>query len=119
MVLLASTRDLGVDSVPINFFNSVPGTNLPDVAPLTPIECLQIVAVARLMMPDKEIRVCGGREHNLGDLQSWALICGADGLMVGGYLTTKGRAVEDDLKMIADAGFQVVNSEGGCGGDLG
>jgi biotin synthase len=63
--------------------------------------------VARLMMPEKEIRVCGGREQNLRDLQSWALTSGADGLMVGGYLTTGGRAVADDLKMIADAGFEI------------
>jgi biotin synthase len=71
------------------------------------MECLKVIAVARLMMPEKEIRICGGREYNLRDLQSWALVSGADGLMVGGYLTTSGRRVDDDLKMIADAGFVV------------
>jgi biotin synthase len=106
--LLETIRELSVDSVPLNFFNPVPGTALTQVAPLEPLECLKVVAVARLMMPQKEIRVCGGREHNLGDLQSWTLLSGADGLMVGGYLTTKGRAVADDLKMISDAGFTVV-----------
>jgi biotin synthase len=91
----------------LNFFHLVPGIRLDHAEPLKPLECLKIIAVARLMMPDKEIRVCGGREHNLRDLQSWALISGADGLMVGGYLTTAGRNVDDDLKMIADAGFHV------------
>lgn len=105
--LLEQIRDLDVDSVPLNFFYPVDGTRVEIDKPLAPLECLKIVAVARLMLPTKEIRVCGGREFNLGDLQSWILICGADGLMVGGYLTTRGRAVEDDLKMIADAGFTV------------
>jgi biotin synthase len=57
------------------------------------------------MMPDKEIRICGGREHNLRDLQSWIFAAGADGMMIGGYLTLAGRGVEEDLQMIRDAGM--------------
>ncbi len=106
--LLSQIRDLDVDSVPLNFLNPVKGTPLSNASPLTSLECLKVIAVARLMLPTKTIRVCGGREHNLRDLQSWLLISGADGLMVGGYLTTFGRNVDDDLKMIADAGFNVV-----------
>lgn len=106
--LLAAVRELDVDSVPLNFLNPIKGTPLEDAKPIAPLECLKVTAVARLMMPTKTIRVCGGREHNLRDLQSWLLLAGADGLMVGGYLTTKGRDVADDLRMIADAGFQVV-----------
>lgn len=105
--LLEQIRDLEVDAVPLNFLNPIPGTPLEDSVPMTPLECLKVIAVARLMMPTKEIRVCGGREKNLRDLQSWALISGADGLMVGGYLTTAGRDVQTDLQMIRDAGFEV------------
>ena len=67
---------------------------------------VKLIAVARLMMPAAEIRIAGGREVNLRDLQSWALASGADGLMIGNYLTTAGRDVEDDLRMIRDAGFE-------------
>lgn len=105
--LLEQIRELNPDSVPLNFYYPVKGTRVEINRPIEPLACLKFIAVARLMMPDKEIRVCGGREFNLGDLQSWSLICGADGMMVGGYLTTRGRAVADDLKMIADAGFTV------------
>ncbi len=105
--LLETLKTLNVDSVPLNFFYPVKGTRINIEQPVSPLECLKIVAVARLMMPDKEIRVCGGREFNLGDLQSWIFISGADGMMIGGYLTTRGRAVEDDLKMISDAGFKI------------
>jgi biotin synthase len=30
---------------------------------------------------------------------------GANGMMLGDYLTTKGRSAEDDLRMIADLGL--------------
>jgi biotin synthase len=103
--LLESLRQLEVDCAPLNFLHPIPGTPLADIEPLAPIECLKVVAVARLMMPETEIRICGGREHNLRDLQSWLLMAGADGLMVGGYLTTGGRTVSDDLRMIRDAGL--------------
>jgi biotin synthase len=105
--LLAAVRDADPESVPINFLNPVPGTRLGRLPPMPALEALKIVAVARLMMPDKEIRVCGGRERVLGDLQSWIFLAGADGMMVGGYLTTIGRAVETDRKMIEDLGLRV------------
>ncbi len=105
--LLDQIRELDVDSVPLNFYHPIPGTPSAEQSSIDALACLRVVAVARLMMPEKEIRVCGGREYNLRDLQSWLLLCGADGLMVGGYLTTSGRNVADDLKMIDDAGFTV------------
>ncbi len=103
--LLDSIRALEADSAPLNFLHPIPGTPLGALTELTPLDCVKLIAVARLMMPEREIRVCGGREHNLRDLQSWVLMAGADGIMVGGYLTTGGRTVADDLQMIHDAGF--------------
>jgi len=105
--LLAAVRQVDPDSVPLNFLNPIPGTRLGDLPPMKPLDALKAVAVARLMMPGKELRVCGGRERVLGDLQSWIFLAGADGMMVGGYLTTIGRSVEADLRMIADLGLRV------------
>jgi len=105
--LLAVLRDLGVDSVPLNFLHPIPGTRLEGRPPLPPLEALQCVAVARLMLPDREIRICGGRGRVLGDFQSWVFAAGADGLMVGGYLTTPGRPVADDLRMVREAGMRL------------
>lgn len=103
--LLESIRRLGVESVPLNFLHPIEGTPLAQLAELTPFDCLKIIAVARLMMPDAEIRICGGREHNLRDLQSWIFMAGVDGVMIGNYLTTAGRTVADDLQMIRDTGL--------------
>lgn len=105
--LLAKVRELGVESVPINFLHAIEGTPLESIEPIGALDCLKAVAVARLMMPGREIRICGGREHALGDLHSWVLLAGASGLMVGNYLTTAGRDATDDLRMIAAAGLTV------------
>lgn len=105
--LAMTLRELDVDSVPINFLNPIPGTPLAGRRDLTPFECLKIIAMLRLVLPDKDLVVCGGREVNLRDLQSMIFLAGANGMMVGGYLTTSGRSYQDDLRMIEDLGLEV------------
>lgn len=100
-------KELDVDSIPINFLNPIPGTPLENAKYLTPIECLKIISLFRLIMPRKDIFVCGGREVNLRDLQSMIFFAGANGMMIGGYLTTKGRQPEEDLNMINDLGLRI------------
>jgi biotin synthase len=100
-------RDLGVDCVPLNILNPRPGTPLANVAPPQPMEVLKTVALFRLILPTATIKIAGGREQNLGDFQAMALRAGANGMIVGGYLTTGGRPVEDDLKMVRQAGFTI------------
>ncbi len=106
--LLDCIRSLGVDSVPINFLNAIPGTPLEHAEALTPSQCLRIIAVAKLMMPSVSIRICGGREKNLRDFQSWIFAAGADSFMTGGYLVTPGRDRSSDLQMIRDAAMTLL-----------
>jgi biotin synthase len=101
-------RKLNVHSIPINFLNPVPGTPLAHVPPPTPRECLRIVAVYRLVFPSKDIKLAGGRETALRDLQSWMFYAGANGAILGNYLTTSGRDAEDDLRMVEDLGLEAV-----------
>lgn len=98
-------RRLDIDSVPINFLNPVTGTPLANASPLEPMAALKIIALYRYLMPKRHITVCGGRGKTLGDFQSWIFHAGASGMMVGDYLTTPGRQVSDDLRMVADAGL--------------
>ena len=99
---LADTlRQLGVESVPLNFLSPQQGTPFGDRTPMTPMEILKCIAVFRYMLPRAEIRIAGGRQF-LGDMQSMIFMAGASGVMIGDYLTTKGRSVEDDLRMLAD-----------------
>jgi len=103
--LALQLRELGVDAVPVNFLNPIPGTPLGGRALLPAREALRIVALYRFILPDREIKVCGGREVVLRDLQSWMFRAGASGTMLGNYLTTRGRSPEDDLQMLADLGL--------------
>lgn len=99
-------KEIGVDSVPINFFTPVNGTPLGDRELLDPLEALKIISIYRFILPDSEIRICGGRPTTMRDLQSYIFLAGANGLLIGNYLTTPGRNPEDDLRMIKDMGLE-------------
>lgn len=111
--LAFTLRELDVDAVPINILNPIPGTPMKNAAPLPPLEILKSIALFRLILPEKNIRLAGGREKNLRDMQALVLFCGADGLMLGNYLTTAGRSSKKDLQMIRDAGLNFENIETG------
>ena len=105
-------REIGVSSVPMNFFNPVKGTALEKITPLAEEEILRTIAMFRFVLPEADIRVCGGREVNLKNSQGKIFSAGANGMMVGGYLTTSGSSVEQDHKLIADAGLRIYKGEG-------
>jgi biotin synthase len=95
---------LDVDTIPINFLNALPGTRVSPPKE-SPLEFLKIISLFRLALPDKTIKVCGGREKNLGDLQCMIFSAGANGYVAGGYLTTPGVGIEHDDAMIAAMGL--------------
>ncbi len=97
-------KRLNIDSVPLNILNPIPNTPFENNAPIPPLEILRTFAVFRYILPKASIRTAGGREVNLRDLQALALSGGLNGIMVGNYLTTAGRAPEEDLQMIKDLG---------------
>jgi biotin synthase len=107
--LALTLRELDVDSVPLNFLNPIEGTRLEGAELITPLECLSTIALFRFILPAKKISVCGGREKNLRDLQSWMFAAGASGTMVGNYLTTTGRPPEHDWQMLKDLGLEVAS----------
>jgi biotin synthase len=100
-------RDISPDSVPINFLTPVKGTRLGVNMILDPFDALKIISLYRFILPDKEIRVCGGRIQTLGEFNSFIFPAGADGLLTGNYLTTLGRNFEDDLKLINQYGLEI------------
>lgn len=101
-------REIGSDSIPINFLMPFDGTPLADTWLLDPGRCLRILALARFACPTAEIRMAGGRELHLRSLQPLALHL-ANSLFLGDYLTSEGQAAKADLEMIADAGFRVLS----------
>jgi biotin synthase len=99
-------RELEVPSIPVNFLVPIEGNPVVSDGSLTPERCLRALALMRLVNPQAEIRAAGGREghlRSLGALVLWP----ANSLFVEGYLTTRGDAVAETYRMIADAGFEV------------
>jgi biotin synthase len=102
-------RDLGVQSIPVNFLIPIEGTPLAARSDLNPRYCLKVLAMFRLVNPDRELRIAGGREVHLGSMQPLGLYA-ANSIFVGDYLTTKGQAAEADYQMIRDLGFEIVRN---------
>jgi biotin synthase len=99
-------RELEVPSIPVNFLIPIDGNPVRSDGSLTPERCLRALALMRLVNPRAEIRASAGREghvRSLGALVLWP----ANSLFVDGYLTTRGDAVNETYRMIADAGFEV------------
>lgn len=103
---LSSLRGLDPDSVPVNFLIPFEGTPLAGQWNLTPQRCLRILVATRLVFPDVEVRLAGGREIHLRSLQPLALHV-VNSIFLGDYLTSEGQAGQADLEMIRDAGFTV------------
>lgn len=103
-------RELGSESIPVNFLMPFDGTPMEGTWLLTPLACLRILALVLLACPDKELRIAGGREMHLRSLQSTALEV-ANSIFLGDYLTSEGQGAAKDLDMIADAGFVVLGQE--------
>ncbi len=100
--LALTLNDLQVDSIPLNFLQPVSGTPLAEQSGLTPFQALLTIALFRLVCPSCDIRICGGRQRTFGDFQSLLFAAGANGLMIGNYLTVSGRQWQDDCRLLAD-----------------
>jgi biotin synthase len=92
---------LGPHEVPLNFLNPRPGTPLAGRDFVSGPDALRAIAAFRLALPGTVLRYAGGRELTLGDLGTEAgMLGGINAIIVGNYLTTLGRAAQDDLDML-------------------
>ncbi|GGO87782.1 biotin synthase [Nocardioides phosphati] len=107
---LFALKALESDSIPVNFLMPFDGTPYENTWELSPQRCLKILAMARFVCPDKEIRIAGGREMHLRSLQGQALHV-ANSIFLGDYLTSTGQDARDDLEMIRDNGFVILGQE--------
>ncbi|MCA9262369.1 MAG: biotin synthase BioB [Planctomycetales bacterium] len=103
-------REIGVESIPVNFLIPIEGTPITLGEELNPRYCLKVLAMFRFANPDRELRIAGGREIHLGSMQCLGLYP-ANSIFVGDYLTTKGQLPEADCRMIEEMGFVVTRDE--------
>ena len=106
--LAFSIRELGTQSFPVNFLKPIEGTALDHLEPMPHYEALRTIALLRLVLPDIDLFVCGGREEVLADKQEQLFSAGANGILGGNYLTTKGQDPKRDIEMIKKLGLTPV-----------
>ncbi len=92
-------KELGVDSVPLNILVPIRGTPLEAKKTLSCTDAIRTIAIFRIILRDKIIKLAAGRESLMKDFQGLAFMAGANGMLIGGYLTLKGRDIEQDWQL--------------------
>ena len=100
-----SLRKLGIQSVPVNMLNPIPGTPFENNEKLTEEDMRRIVAVYRFILPAASIRLAGGRGL-LHDKGRGCFTSGANAAISGDMLTTAGITAKTDMKLINELGYE-------------
>ncbi|MFA6320236.1 MAG: biotin synthase BioB [Candidatus Omnitrophota bacterium] len=95
-------KELDVDSVPVNILVPVDGTPLEGADNISCTDAIRTIAIFRIILKDKCVKLAAGRETVLKDFQASAFMAGANGMLIGGYLTVRGREVCEDQKLIKE-----------------
>ncbi len=105
--MLESLKSLNPTSVPINFYHHNEALELEPNS-LTTDEALALVRLTRKTLDKAErIMVAGGRELMFGPRQAEIFENGANSIVIGNYLTTKGRVMSKDLEMLNSLNLKV------------
>ncbi len=104
----AQLASIEPDEVPLNFLDPRPGTPFEALQVPHTQDALRAIAAFRLALPRTVLRYAGGRELTLGDLGTRdGMLGGINAIIVGNYLTTLGRAPDEDLRLLAELSMPV------------
>ena len=93
-------RALKVDGCPLNVLLPIKGTPLEHLSVMEPADVAKAFAVFRLINPTAMIKFAAGRETTMKDFQGLLMLSGMNSIITGGYLTTRGRSIEEDQKLL-------------------
>ena len=93
------------NSIPINILMPIPETPFENYGDKIDEEnVLRTLAIFKIANPNSVLRFCGGRMRLSEENQRKALNTCVEGIMVGNYLTTIGKAPEEDIKTMQELG---------------
>jgi len=95
-------KKLDVDSIPLNILIPIKGTPLESAGPVPHDDAIRTICIFRIVLKDKIIKIAAGRETTFKDSQLKAFIAGANGMLIGGYLTVKGASLDADYALIEE-----------------
>ncbi|TNF36424.1 MAG: biotin synthase BioB [Gammaproteobacteria bacterium] len=93
-------------SVPINMLVQIEGTPLYGADKIDPIDFVKCIAVARILMPQSQVRLSAGRHEMSDEMQALCFFAGANSIFYGEkLLTTENCETNDDLALFARLGI--------------
>lgn len=105
MLIELAALDPQPESVPINLLMPMKGTPLENAPPVSSIDLIRTIAVARLLMPASRVRLSAGRIHLSQEAQLMAFFAGANSIFIGDkLLTAPNPAAAQDEPVLAAAG---------------
>lgn len=107
--LLKEIASLEPMSVPINFFHPNPALPLKQNI-ISQNEALNVIKKARELMKEAMIMVAGGRELVFKDSWPKILEAGANAIVIGDYLTTKGEKPSNDIETLNNLGYKIASN---------
>ena len=104
--MLLELKEINPEALPINFLLPIPGTPLgdQDISGLTYEYGMKVLCLARLLVPQSDIRCAAGREVYFKGHEK-ELLSVVDSIFASGYLTAGGQGINDTIQTITDAGF--------------
>ncbi|QIR75959.1 biotin synthase [Sulfurospirillum diekertiae] len=106
---IQSVKALSPDTMPLNFYIQNPALPLK-AAPLSEKEALEIITEVRAALPHTRLMVAGGRETTFKSKECDIFAAGADAIVIGDYLTTKGELPASDREMIERLGYEIATT---------
>ncbi|APD07575.1 biotin synthase [Flavobacteriaceae bacterium UJ101] len=88
------------ESVPINALVPVEGTPMEEFKPVDIFEMVRMVATARIVLPESQVRLSAGRTQMSREGQAMCFFAGANSIFAGDkLLTTPNPDIDEDMQM--------------------
>lgn len=97
------------ESIPINILMPIPETPFENYHnKINEEHILRTISIFKIANPDSVIRFCGGRMKLSQENQELALKTSVEGILVGNYLTTVGKAPIEDIETAKKLGKNLI-----------
>jgi biotin synthase len=108
MFITLASLDVAPESIPINQLVPIPGTPLADATPMSSLEFVRTIAVARIMFPSSRVRLSAGRTAMSEETQTLCFLAGANSIFYGEkLLITDNPDIVKDRALLNDLGIEV------------
>jgi len=107
--LIDSILSLEPTSIPLNFYHHNSALPLKEKS-LEPEYGLKIISDLRKKFGEKRIMVAGGRESFFKNYQDKIFEAGANSIVIGNYLTTKGQETNKDFQMLNRLNLEIATN---------